>query len=207
MKRFKFTLGLMAVCGIAFAASAVQAQCATGNCGTGGSQYDVCSSGTCGTGTGGCLNCKPGAWGEGCGTTSPTCMVFKKPYPNPAYALWLADRDHFSPNRFYPYSRGGIDASWTHEWNKARMNCVPWHGQNSYWRYQQPTALVVPPVAAFQTSYNWGVGQTRSLPIAHQFGRYGAGGVGGAAPGQFQNTPYWPSSTEQFGVYPVRAPW
>lgn len=29
----------------------------------------------------------------------------------------------------------------------------------------------------------------------------------GEGGGMFQATPYWPSHTDQFGVYPVRSPW
>lgn len=206
MKSFKFLIGAVAAIGLLFSASNSVAQCASGDCGvTAGSCNGGCAVG--GTGTGGCNNCQPGDWGGGyTGETSPTCMKHNRIHPGPVQAIWLADRDRFAPKRCYPYSHAGINASWVHEWNKQQMNCKPWHGQYAYWRYQQPTALVVPPTAAFQTSYAWGVGQTKSLPINHQFGNYGAGGVE-AAPGQFQPTPYWPSSTNQFGVYPVRSPW
>ena len=123
----------------------------------------------------------------------------------PAEALPLSATDHFSPHPLYAYSPHGVEASWTHNWNKQQMNNHPWHGGHNYWRFGTPTALVVPPTAAFHTTYRWGVGQTTSTPIYHQFGTGGAGMIGGG--GGFSNTPYWPSSTNQFGVYPVRAPW
>ena len=80
----------------------------------------------------------------------------------------------------------------------------PWHGQYYYLQYGQPTALVVPPNSTTQQNYSWGVSQNTMTPIYHQFG--------GSAPmspasGRFFGTPRWPSHTDQFGVYPVRAPW
>lgn len=125
----------------------------------------------------------------------------------PLDTLKFAAFDHFSPNRLYAYSQHGIEAGWTHKWNQDKMNEYPWHGGNSYWRFGTPTALVVPPTAGFHTTYRWGVGQTTSYPIYHQFGRNGAGMIGGGGGGGFSAAPYWPSSTNQHGVYPVRGPW
>lgn len=120
---------------------------------------------------------------------------------------WAAT-DPYSPHPHYAYSNQGIQAGLTHQWNREEAAARPWHGQYSYWRWLEPTALVVPPTSSYHTTYAWGVGQVRSTPIHHQFGRGGAGMIsGGAAPGVFSNTPYWPSSTEQFGIYPVRGPW
>ena len=57
----------------------------------------------------------------------------------------------------------------------------------------------------------WGVGNTVSVPVYHQFGRpfpgaYPMEGVGyNGMP--FLPTPLWPSNTDQFGVYYVRGPW
>lgn len=121
------------------------------------------------------------------------------------YRAMLAAGDKFSPHPVYAYSRHGIDSTQIHEWNKFQSTRRPWHGGYNNWRFNRPTALVVPPTAAFQTSYGWGVGQTRSLPINHQFGVTAPGG--GAGSGAFGSTPNWPQNTEQFGVYPVRAPW
>ena len=113
---------------------------------------------------------------------------------------------HYSPQPCYTYGRRGINAGLTHGWNQQEAAARPWHGGYNYWRWGEPTALVVPPTSAYQTSYAWGVGQVRSTPIHHQYGRYDAGMIGGGE-GMFANTPYWPSSTDQMGVYPVRAPW
>jgi hypothetical protein len=140
------------------------------------------------------------------GKTQVQCPRFVRSYPSLPYRAVLAAGDRFSPHPVYAYSRTGIDAARVHEWNKFQSQRTPWHGTHNYWQYNRPTALVVPPTAAFQTSYGWGVGQTRSLPINHQFGlpSPGGGGVGGDA---FSPAPYMPSNTEQLGVYPVRAPW
>lgn len=98
------------------------------------------------------------------------------------------------------------------EWTRAdsqayrRASVSSWHGDYYHYQYGRPLALVVPPTAHMQSSYNWGVAQTRMMPIYHQFGRnyYGESGY---TPGPFQPTPLWPSSTDQFGVYYVRGPW
>ncbi|MCA9178850.1 MAG: hypothetical protein KDB14_30515 [Planctomycetales bacterium] len=80
-----------------------------------------------------------------------------------------------------------------------------WHGNYQHWHYQQPLALVVPPTASTYSSLSWGVGQTEVNSLHHQYKRnYPA--YGGDF-GQFRNTPYWPSHTDQFGVYYIRGPW
>jgi len=127
---------------------------------------------------------------------------------SPIATARLAISDPYSPHPVYAYSNRGVDAGLTHQWNQAEAASRPWHGGYSHWRYDEPTALVVPPTAAYHSTYAWGVGQVRSTPIHHQYGRGYAGMLGGAgSEGMFSRTPYWPSSTEQFGVYPVRAPW
>jgi hypothetical protein len=125
------------------------------------------------------------------------------PYPSHLASAALAHRDQFHPEARYAYSRAGVDATRMNAWNQQKAAEYPWHGNYSYWRFGVPTALVVPPTAVFQSEYNWGVAQTKSLPIYHQFGRtYSESGTGGSYPPH----PYWPSSTNQFGIYPVRAP-
>jgi hypothetical protein len=145
------------------------------------------------------------------GTTqmmSPVCLPSGKQYPRPWHAAQYALHDHYSPHPLLAYGRNGVLAGRTNDWNVSQMQQGPWHGGYSYWRWQQPTALVVPPTAAFQSEYNWGVGQTRSIPIYHQYGSAGAGTVPvGGSGNSFPPTPYWPSSTSQFGIYPVRGPW
>ena len=131
----------------------------------------------------------------------PNCSVSQNPLTASYYAL----QDNFSPHPFYAYNSGGVQAARMHEWNKFMAQQTPWHGGYNYWRWNSPTALVTPPTAAFQSSYAWGVGQTRSMPINHQFGTMNPGG--GAGSMSFSQSPYLPSSTEQLGVYPVRAPW
>lgn len=124
---------------------------------------------------------------------------------SPTRSLALAKHNHFTPNGYYTYSNAGILAGHTHTWNQGEALTRPWHGDFMHWRSQEPTALVVPPTASYQTSYAWGVGQVRSTPIHHQFGRNGSG-IGGGGAGAWP-APYLPSSTDQFGVYPVRGPW
>lgn len=124
---------------------------------------------------------------------------------NPKSSLINGARDHFTPAPIYAYSTEGMRAGKTHSWNQSQQNANSWHGGYSTWRYGQPTAVVVPPTASYQSTYAWGVGQTRSTPIHHQFGR-GGGSAGGNA-GEYQNTPYFPSNTNQFGYYPVRSNW
>ncbi len=83
----------------------------------------------------------------------------------------------------------------------------PWHGNYRHTAYGKPVSLVVPPIANLQTHYRWGVPSATVTPIYHQFGRSYPGDVGGGYGGQFRPTPYWPSHTDQFGVYYVRGPW
>lgn len=94
----------------------------------------------------------------------------------------------------------------THSDYSARNHAhsQPWHGNFYYTQTGQPTALVVPPTAVMQQNYSWGVSQNTMTPIYSQYGRSAPIGGGG---GRFYATPVWPSHTEQFGVYPVRAPW
>ena len=111
------------------------------------------------------------------------------------------------PHPVYAHSRAGINATRTHRWNQVQAQQRSWHGGYYYPAYGQPLALVVPPTASFQTVYSWGVGNTRSVPIYHQFGRPYPGQTTGATPGMYQRvpTPQW--NTQQFGVYYSRAPW
>jgi hypothetical protein len=139
------------------------------------------------------------------GNTDVNCSRTPSGYPMLHESIYFAAHDHFTPSRHYTYSRLGINAARIDKWNDVMGKSRPWHGDYNYWRWNRPTALVVPPTAVFQSSYSWGVGQTRSLPINHQFGRTDPGG--GSSEGLFSSPPYWPSSTNQSGVYPVRASW
>ena len=82
----------------------------------------------------------------------------------------------------------------------------PWHGSYYQQNWGQPVAVVVPPTVNMQQSYSWGVGQNLTYPINSQFGR-NAPGAGAAARGSMLPTPPWPSHTDQFGYYYIRAPW
>jgi hypothetical protein len=82
----------------------------------------------------------------------------------------------------------------------------PWHGPYAYTPWGTPVSLVVPPNSKMHTSYSWGVAQTEMIPIYHQFHRDYPGEVG-PGNGEIYSTPYWPSHTDQLGVYPVRGPW
>lgn len=171
---------------------------------------------------GGGICCDPGTctpiygpWGDAdvaCrnpdGSMKANCIQTKhgvRPYPTPGQTLRYAARDHFHPHGVYAYGKGGIDATRVQNWNYNQAGQYSWHGNYYHRQWGQPLALVVPPTASFQTRYSWGVGQTTSLPIYHQFQRpnpgHGGGGIG------LNPTPYWPSNTDQFGVYPVRGPW
>ncbi|GIW99980.1 MAG: hypothetical protein KatS3mg111_3313 [Pirellulaceae bacterium] len=88
-------------------------------------------------------------------------------------------------------------------WNEAMAQTRPWHGDYYYLPYGHPVALVVPPNAVMQQNYSWGVSQNTMTPIPHQYMPQLNPAVGGP----FYATPPWPSHTNQFGVYPVRAPW
>ena len=172
-----------------------------------------CNTGACVTGNCGSIgdgNCGPRAETP-CRDAAPSndCIGSVGPggqrYLGPGKVIRLGLQDNYSPQRFYPYSSAGLDATRMNHWNGQQASQYAWHGNYNTWRYGAPTAMVVPPTAAFQTEYNWGVGQTRNIPIYHQFGG-GGGGVSGGGAG-FLNTPYRPSSTSQFGYYPVRGPW
>jgi len=95
-------------------------------------------------------------------------------------------------------------SSWGDYWARNQAAQRPWHGGYYWMRTGQPTALVVPPVVTMQQHYSWGVSQNTMTPVYHQFGGVPPNGAGGGA---FRGTPYWPTHTEQFGVYPVRGPW
>jgi hypothetical protein len=81
---------------------------------------------------------------------------------------------------------------------------TPWHGEYYYLKTGQPTALIVPPTVTMQSNHSWGVSQNTMTPVYHQFGGNAATGGGG---GIFKATPYAPSHSNQFGIYPLRGPW
>lgn len=111
------------------------------------------------------------------------------------------------PHPVYAHSRAGIDATRTHRWNQAQAQNYSWHQGYYHPAYGQPLALVVPPTASFQSVYSWGVGNTQSVPIYHQYGRDYPGAATGGTPGMYRTIPHTPYNTHQFGVYYSRAPW
>jgi hypothetical protein len=91
-------------------------------------------------------------------------------------------------------------------WALRQANSTSWHGDFYHTAYGQPVALVVPPTATTDTYLSWGVAQSETRPIWHQFRRPYPGddfGIGA----DFLPTPHWPSNTDQFGVYYIRGPW
>ncbi len=202
--------------------SMISSDCPTGDCGTSGYDDGSYSGAYGGGGTGVC--CDPGTrtpvpspWGEAdqsCrnpdGSLNANCIGngrLKKAYPSPISTLRNARRDPFHPAPVFAYGRHGIDATRVQNWNYNQAGQYSWHGNYYHRQWGQPLALVVPPTASYQTRYSWGVGQTTSLPIYHQYGRPNPGGGAGPGGAGLSPTPYWPSNTDQFGVYPVRGPW
>ena len=185
------------------------AQCETGDCGSHGHAFQgniVRAFFNPGDPAGQSWPCYGDCTNFSQGNTDVTCPL-RGSYPSKREALFFAARDPFSPRRLYAYNKSGVDAALINKWNNTMAQTKPWHGGYNYWRWNQPTALVIPPTASFSTSYGWGVGQTRSLPNYHQFGRTNPGGGLGVGGGMFSSPPYWPSSTNQLGVYPVRGAW
>ena len=125
----------------------------------------------------------------------------------PKARLRSAPLDRFSPRKLSSYSNAGLAAQHSHAWNKSEQNVYSWHGEYANPQWGTPLAVVVPPTAGYQSSYAWGVGQTRSTPIHHQFGRGNDAAIGGGNGSHLLNPPFNPSSTDQFGAYPVRGPW
>lgn len=103
-----------------------------------------------------------------------------------------------------PFGAWAWHSSWGDYWARNQAAQRPWHGGYYWMRTGQPTALVVPPVVTMQQNYSWGVSQNTMTPVYHQFGGGPPNEAGG---GMFRGTPYWPTHTDQFGVYPVRGPW
>ena len=97
--------------------------------------------------------------------------------------------------------------SYADGWMYQHATDRAWHAPYAHTAFGRPVALVVPPTANLQTHYSWGVTGAHMSPTYHQFGRnYPGPGMGGRAAG-IRPTPYYPGSTDQFGVYYVRAPW
>ena len=91
-------------------------------------------------------------------------------------------------------------------WAARHAQGMSWHANYYHTATGAPVPLVVPPIAHMQTRWAWGVSQGTMTPIYHQFRRpyHGDGGLGAA---DLNGTPRWPSNTDQFGVYYIRAPY
>jgi hypothetical protein len=105
-------------------------------------------------------------------------------------------------------STGGLVApSEAGPWRRTRYHAAhqAWHAPYARTGWQQPVALVVPPTAGHRTEFSWGIGGTTVTQNHHQFSpvvpMHGGNGQG------FHPTPIHPSSTSQFGIYYMRAPW
>jgi len=83
----------------------------------------------------------------------------------------------------------------------------PWHQPYYHPQWGRPVPLVVPPVAGMHTEYSWGVTMNEMRPIYHQFSRGAPGVISGGSVEALRPPPYSPTSTRQFGVYYIRAPW
>ena len=117
----------------------------------------------------------------------------------PAHAVYPHNWPNLHPHHWHHATR-------TDNLGRYYASQRPWHGPWAYTPYGMPTALVVPPNSKMHTSYSWGVAQTEMIPIYHQFHR-DYPGPGGPAVAEIYGTPYWPSHTDQLGVFPVRGPW
>lgn len=101
------------------------------------------------------------------------------------------------------------EAAWPHlanHWGHRFAATQSWHANYYNTSYGHPVALVVPPTAHMQVKWGWGVAQSESSPIYHQFQRAYPGPYGGGSM-PLSATPHYPSHTDQFGVYYVRGPW
>lgn len=87
----------------------------------------------------------------------------------------------------------------------GRGATTSWHGNYYYTQYGMPVPLVVPPTVHREGIYQWGAPSSGTRRIRHQFSPTYPGNTPGS--GQLYPTPYWPSHTDQFGVYYVRGPW
>ena len=116
-----------------------------------------------------------------------------------AFAVALSTQAQSTAHAGDPMARAQV---WAHNFAMNR----PWHGRYYNQNYGQPLAVVVPPNVSMQQTYSWGVSQNLSRPLHHQYGR-SAPGMGAAPRGSYLPTPHWPSHTDQFGYYYIRAPW
>jgi hypothetical protein len=83
-----------------------------------------------------------------------------------------------------------------------------WHAGYVDPQWTTPHALVVPPTARREITYQWGVGSATQRKIRPTYGGvYGVGSGGyGAYGGAYQPSPIHPTHTDQLGTYYIRFP-
>lgn len=86
-----------------------------------------------------------------------------------------------------------------------RAPTTTWHGGYYDAAWGMPVGVVVPPKPRTQTNWGAGVGGTTVTPIVPRFSP-GDPGLSIYRRSDFQPTPPWPSNTNQFGDYYIRAP-
>jgi hypothetical protein len=102
----------------------------------------------------------------------------------------------------------GMRADWIAQQRAAQSS---WHAGYYHTEWGAPLALMVPPTVRSHTRWSWGVAQSTTMPLYHQFERPYPGPPMGAAYDGLASpllpTPRWPSHTDQSGVYYIRGPW
>ncbi len=126
-----------------------------------------------------------------------------------------ADGRHWSIHQGHYHSGGPLWPRYqVGHWNGRNYpqpdpHSVTWHGGYSHVQYGTPVSLVLPPSVQYQGHYSWGMPSTHTSPVNAQFGRLGPSIEAYPGTGMYPlpTTPMYPSHTDMFGVYPVRAPW
>jgi len=90
-------------------------------------------------------------------------------------------------------------------WALRHARGQSWNAPYYHTATGMPISLVVPPTAHMQTRWGWGVAQNTMTPIYHQYRRTYPGEISGGE--NLNPTPYWPSHTDQFGVFYNRGPY
>jgi hypothetical protein len=93
-------------------------------------------------------------------------------------------------------------------WRNDYPQVYDWHAGYVDPQWTTPHALVVPPTARREITYQWGPGSAEQRRIRPTFqGVYGVGSGGYAAyGGMYRPAPIQPTHTDQLGTYYVRFP-